>query len=228
MHRPLPILVMIALGVLGVGTALVLPGCMAAFGAASAIGKAIEEEGSHKVYGEYGGLKGKSFAVIISADRVIQGNDPRAVSRLTNAIIRKMVSAEAQIGAVGFVPGAKVLAMQYNKPSWTTWNYGKIADEFGVERLIFVDLYEYRLNEPGNAYLWVGQITGKVGVVEADGSNPDEFVFTKEIRVGFPDKTGVSTRDMPKEAVQANLEDRYSSRVAWLFFDHDEPNTIKY
>jgi len=204
-----------------------LAGCQAV-ALAGVMADTFERTGSHNVPAEYTGLRGKTYAVVVAADRVIQGNDARAVSRLTNAITRKLVESKDIHGAVGFVPGPRVLELQYNKPRWSSWSFGRLADEFGVDVLIFVDLQEYRLGEPGNAYLWEGAVAGKVGVVEADGLNPDEFASTKDIRVSFPDKSGVSTSEMNKATVVANLEERFSDRVAWLFFDHEEKNMKKY
>lgn len=204
-----------------------MAGCQAV-ALAGVMADTFERTGSHKVYADYKGLEGKSFAVIIAADRVIQGNDSRAITRLTNGIIRKLAASKDVHGANGFVPGVKVLEFQYNKPRWATWSYGRLADEFGVERLIFIDLQEYRLGEPGNAYLWDGVLSGKVGVIEADGMNPDEFAYTKDIRVKYPDQTGVTVNEQNRATVQANLEDRFADRVAWLFFDHEEANMIKY
>jgi hypothetical protein len=207
--------------------AAALCGC-AAVAVAGVMADTLEKTGSHDVAAEYTGLRGKTYAVVIDADRAIQGNDARAVARLTNAITRKIIEAREKHGATGFVPGPRILELQYNKPKWTAWSFGRLADEFGVDVLIFIDIQEYRLGEPGNGYLWQGAIAGKVGVVEADGPNPDEFAYTKDIRVTYPDKTGVTTNEMNKATVVANLEDRFSNRAAWLFFEHEEPNVIKY
>ncbi len=204
-----------------------LSGCAAA-ALVGVMADTYERTGSKTVPADYEGLRGKTFAVVIDADRVIHGNDARAVARLTNAITRKIAQAGAVHGAAGFVPGPRVLELQYNQPRWAAWSLGRLADEFGVDVLIFVDLQEYRLGEPGNAYLWQGVVAGKVGVVEADGDSPDDFVYTKDVRVAYPDDTGVTTSEMSRAQVIANLEERFSNRVAWLFFQHDEPNMIEY
>jgi hypothetical protein len=124
--------------------------------------------GSHDVVAEYSGLTGKSFAVVVAADRVVQGSDGAMVNRLTNGITGMLVANQQVIGFSGFVPGPRVLEFQYNTPGWPSWSYGRVADEFTVERLIVVDLYEYRLNEPGNAHVWDGMVAARIGVVEAD------------------------------------------------------------
>lgn len=186
-----------------------------------------ERTGSKVVYADYEGLKGKTFAVVVAADRSIQASDPRAVARLTNSITGQLLTNQEKIGFAGFVPGPKVLEFQYNTPSWTSWSYSRLADEFVVDRLILVDLYEYRLHEPGNPHTWEGVIAGRVGVIEADTGSED-FAYQKEIRVRFPDAQGYTSRDISPTSMRATLEKRFVDRVSWLMFEHEEPNMIKY
>lgn len=186
-----------------------------------------ERTGTSTVFAEYDGLRDNSFAVIVSADRSIQAAEAGAVTRLTNGITNTLVANQQFIGFLGFVPGSRVLEFQFNKPSWTSWSYEKLADEFVVERLIIVDLYEYRLQEPGNAHVWDGLIAARVGFVEAD-SGSDEFVYTKDIRIKYPDDAGYTPNDFSRGHVRAMLEKRLVDRVSWLAFDHEEPNEIEY
>lgn len=204
-----------------------LSGGCAIVGVAGAMADSFERSGSHKVFAEYDGLRDKSFAVIVAAERSIQAAEAGAVTRLTNATTNTLVANQQIVGFTGFVPGPKVLEFQYNTPSWTSWSYGRLADEFVVERLIVIDLYEYRLQEPGNAHVWDGMIAARVGVVEAD-SGTDEFSFTKEIRIKYPDSAGYTPNDMSRGHVRAMLEKRLVDRVAWLMYEHEEANEIKY
>ena len=48
------------------------------------------------------------------------------------------------------------LAWQYRTSNWSLLPYGDIAKSLGVTRLIIIDIYEYRLNPPGNRYEWEG------------------------------------------------------------------------
>lgn len=179
------------------------------------------------VAAEYEGLAGKSYAVAVYGDRVLQGSHPTLLPRLTNRI-SVLLADPARTGATGFVPAQLVLEMQFANPDWSGWSYERLAEEFGVERLIVVELYEYRLNETGNAYLWDGVVAAKVGVVEADGSIPNEFVFSKDIQVRFPTQSGLGPEEYSRPQVQAGLEQRFVDRVTWLFYEHQEPYYPEY
>lgn len=176
---------------------------------------------TYAVAADYEGLQDKSYAVAVYGDRVLQGANPTLLPRLTNRISLRLADP-ALTGASGFVPAQSVLEVQFSHPDWAGWSYERLAEEFGVQRLIVVEIYEYRLNEPGNAYLWDGLIAAKVGVVEADGPIPNEFSYSKDIQVRFPNETGMGPTDFNRQQVQAGLEQRFVDRVTWLFFEHQE------
>lgn len=214
--------------ILGMATAVLFSaGSCAVVGIAGAMADSYERTGTRKVFPEYEGLRNKSFAVIVAADRSIQAAEAGAVNRLTNGITNTLVANQQLVGFTGFVPGARVLEFQYNTPSWTSWDYSKLAEEFVVDRLIVVDLYEYRLQEPGNAHVWDGLIAARVGIVEAD-SGTDEFAFTKDFRIKYPDDVGYTPNEMSRGHVRAMLEKRMVDRVTWLTYEHEEPNVIEY
>ncbi|MFN0011656.1 MAG: hypothetical protein ACKVS8_08445 [Phycisphaerales bacterium] len=186
------------------------------------IGGMIESErrqGTREVESEYTGLEGKTFAVVVAADRVIQADFPEVIGKVTQDISERLAQ---EVGASGYVPGQAVLEFQYNNPRWVTMTLGQVANELGVERIVYVDLVEYRLNDPGNAYLWEGSAQGMVGVIEADSNAPDEFAFQKQLRVKFPDDQGLSPSDVPRAAVNTALVKRFIDRATWLFYDHEE------
>lgn len=216
---------LIAAGV--VTLALSGSGCQVA-GLIAVAGDTMERTGSHDVYAEYQGLRDKNFAVLIVVDRATASEHPRMVNRLTNSITDMLMEQKDLIGFAGRVPGPYVLAFQFGNPSWVSWPYQRIAEEFTVERLIVVDIFDYRLQEPGNSYVWKGKIGARVGVIEADGPASDEFIYTKDIVVGFPDKDGYTPNDYSQGQVQATLEKRFADRVTWLFYDHEEKNMMDY
>jgi hypothetical protein len=186
--------------------------------------------GSHQVYTEYDGLKGKSFAVVVAVDRAIESEAPGLSSRLTGRINILISNAHAAMedGATAAPRVDRLLKLLYNNPSWVAMPRSEVADMLGVERLIVVDVAAYRLHEPGNQYVWAGVAAGTVSVYESDGPLPDDAAFEKAISVSFPDGSGYMVTDMPFEAVNTELSNRFANRVAWLFFDHQEPNEMNY
>lgn len=204
---------------------LTLGGCNIIGGIAGNIMAKQEREGSHEVEAEYRGLEGKTFAVLVTAPAVIQASRPQLAARVA-ALVSDTLAEHA--GATGFVPGPRIIDYQYNRPNWVAKPLGEVAKDLGVQRIIFIDISEYRLRDPGNSYVWEGVASAMVGVVEADTSLPDDMAFQKRLEVKFPDAAGYSPADMPEAMVNTELTRRICDRVAWLFYTHEEPNIIKY
>ncbi|MDX2115772.1 MAG: hypothetical protein SFZ24_09190 [Planctomycetota bacterium] len=210
--------------------ALALP-ALVACNIAAGVGYMIESykrDSTHVVPPEYTGLAGKSFALIVTGDRVLQGSWPTLFPRLTARMTDRLVENQALTQVTGVVPAVSVVQFQLENPNWVAWPFDKVAEELGVERLIVVEMYDYRLNEPGNAYLWDAVAAARVGVIEVESPTPSEFVFQKELQVKFPDERGQTPEQITQQQVQANIDKRITDRVTWLFYEHDEPYYPEY
>lgn len=181
-----------------------------------------ELHGSHDVKAKYTGLTGKTFAVVVSADRITQADFPQLVGQLTTTIAQRLAD---NADASGWVPPQDVLAFQYQNPRWSLMRLDDLAKQLGVERLIFVEVMEYRLHEPGNQYLWRGAAAAKVGIIESDGPVTDNFIFQEQVRTQFPlTERAQGPEQLPASTVQVKLAKKLVNRVAWLFYDHEEKN----
>ncbi len=201
-------------------------GCGVA-GLVSVMARTWEETGSSTIAAEYDELSDKTFAVVVFVDRGIEGVHPQLAPRVSERATLRLANVK-DTNASGFVPARFVLEFQLTTPAWTSWTYDQLLDEFGVDRLIVIEISEFMLNEPGNQYLWAGQAVARVGVVEADSALPDDFAYSRDIRVRYPDGRGFTQNDLTREQVYGYLENRLIDRLTWLFYEHKEANAIKY
>lgn len=184
---------------------------------------------THIVEAEYEGLGGKSFAVLVSADRAIQGEHPGLVEHLTDRITERLAASTNKPKAAGVVPVSDVLRYQSRHPDWASKPFDKLAEELGgVQRLIFVEISEYRLNESGNAYEWDGAAIGSVRVVEVDSGSLDTFAFDKLVNVVYPGKKGITPDQISRSAMTSMLALRFIDRASWNFYAHEEPVEPEY
>lgn len=208
----------------GVAMLLVVPGCQVV-GIIGAMAQSAEEMGSTTYPAEYEGLDDHSYAVIISADRVIESDNPGITARLTQIIDRDL---RAYTRATAHIPAGRLLSKLYADPSWQALPRGELAEKLGVERLVVVEIVEYRLHEPGNRYTWNGVASGVVEVYESESGLPDDPMFERTIAVTFPDRTGLLEEEVPEEVITSELSRRFGERIAWLFYEHEEANAITY
>ena len=92
-----------------------------------------------------------------------------------------------------------------------------------MDRLVHVDVFEYRLNPPGNRYLWEGVCSAYISVAERDGVDPDSFADQFMIESTFPTARAVSRESADAVRIQAGLLKTFVDRTSWLFYLHLEP-----
>lgn len=219
-HQPLRAALLTLAGV----SLLALPGCI--IGAAiGGMAESYNRTGTSEIPAEYLGIQGHSFAVVATGSRLMEADNPGLTGRLIQRINDRLIVNAAPSYAI---PSNDLLTVLYNTPQWPAMTRGEVAEMLGVERLVVVELIEYRLNEPGNQYVWDGVASVLVSVFESDSGLPDDPVFEKAIRITFPDSTGFMRTDIPEAAITTELSNRIVNRVSWLFYDHEESNIIPY
>lgn len=180
---------------------------------------------SHVEPAAYTGLDGNSFAVLVSGDRGLHADYPAVIPQITSQVAERL---KAETKATGYVPAATMLRYQYENPGWSARAFSDVAEELGVDRLVVVDVQEFRLNDPGNRYLYDGVAAATVAVIEADGLSPDDIAFEFFVNVSFPDAGGFGPEDFSQQEVASVLLTRFVNRATWPFYDAEVPNEISY
>jgi hypothetical protein len=199
-------------------TVFVSGGCFVA-NLAGAIGGEIERNKKIEVLAEYEGLENKSVAVIVHADAATLYEFPSVAQTVSGNVAFRI---QQNVRGVSILPPAAVAQWQYQTPAWSTLPYGQIADELNVDRVVLIDMYEYRLNPPGNMYLWEGVAAANVGVIERNGLDPDSFAATFDIRVRFPNQEGIGRESASSADIQTGVLTKFVQKCAWLFYTHIE------
>ena len=206
-------------GAAALAAALVLPGCMVA-GLASALASAHEDQKLIEVLPKYTDLEGKSVAVLVDAGMDILYDHPQVLISITGGV-------SARIGA--HVPGTRILrpdeiiAWQWRTPEWNAMPYGQMAETLGVDRVVFIDLHEYRLNPAGNRWLWEGVCSATIGIIERENADPDSFVDTFLVSGTFPKLSGVDRASASAKQIETGVLAEFIKEAAWLFYTHTRP-----
>jgi len=174
------------------------------------------------VNAEYLGLDNHKTAVLIDAPMDIQYEHSRAVPALTEYITLRLAS---HCPGSQFLPTRAILAYQNQNVYWPTMDYHDLAKALGVERIVFIDLSEYRLFSPGNSYYWDGQAVADVNVFEAESPDSTTFAFTKHVVSKFPPVEAVSRSAATEEQIDNGLKLDFTQRTAWLFYNHQRKNS---
>lgn len=178
------------------------------------VGDAVDSEQDVEFTAKYAGLNGKRVAVLIDAPLDAQYEHPRAVPGLCD-----LISAGLRESCEGaqILPPNYVVAYQANNVYWHTMDIEDIAKALKVERLVIVDLVEYRLMAPGNSYLWDGVIVGDINVYEADSLDPTAIAFQERLKVRFPPVDGVRRDQYPQTTIEQGLQIKFAQDSVNLF-----------
>lgn len=193
-----------------------IPGC----GMVGVMAENYKRTSTHSVEGEYQGLAGKSFAVVVQVGQSIEGQYPGLRDVLLGKITEQLA---ANAGASGVVPAQQVAKYLYNHPGWSARSMADLAKDLGgVDRIVWVEIYEFRLNDVGNQYEWDGLAGGTFAVLEMDSPLPEARAFERRVQVKFPDKPGYGPNDYTASIVQTTLFKRFVDRSTWLCYTHEE------
>lgn len=211
MHRPIAV-------VLTVSLALLMGGCniLGFFGAIEAERR---RTGTMEVEGIYDGLQGQTVAVVVDVSREVEMTSPRVPGAILTEVIARL---EANAGAKSIVPAVEVQRLMYDDPGLLDRTYDEVARRFGVDRLVVIQLDEFRLAEPGNQYVWNGQAAGNLLVVEADSYIEDDVRLEQYVNVKYPFKPNTTIDELPADAVALELLRRFANRASWYFYTHRE------
>ena len=84
-----------------------------------------------------------------------------------------------------------------------------------------IDLIEYRLNPPGNRFLWEGYALATVNVYEADGFDPDGPAAIIDLEVAFPDVAQLTRAEASADQIELGLLNKFI-KEAGFFYPHWE------
>lgn len=199
--------------------AVLLAGCQIAH-LAGAMMQAEEYQKLVDTPARYSGLENKTVAVLVNTDLATLYEYPDVAAQIAGGVSGRLAR---EVEGIRVLNPQHVLNWQYRTPQWNALPYGEMAEQLNVDRIVFIDLLEFRLNPPGNRYLWEGVAVGRVSVIERDGIDPDVFADTFDITATFPKLTSVSRDDTTAMQVQTGLLAEFIKYTAWLFHQHLEP-----
>lgn len=217
--RPNSLLRPVATALAVVACALLLAGC--------AIGRLVggmsqnyEYQKQVEVLPQYDDLANRTVAVVVTADMALQYENPTLVPKIADGVARRI---ERDVANTRVLPSGTVVAWQYRTPQWEALPYGEIARQLNVDRVVFVDVYEYRLNPPGNSWEWEGVAAANVGIIERDGLITDDFAEDFHVVSNFPNEKYITRENANRQTIEFGLLADFIKRTAWLFHTHLEP-----
>ncbi|MDA1008238.1 MAG: hypothetical protein O2800_04450 [Planctomycetota bacterium] len=201
------------------GASLMLSGCFLP-GLVAFTSDNVERSKNVEILAKYSGLENHTAAVLIHADMTVQYDHPVAVANMSLNLASKL---QSEVAGLRLLDQRLTLEWMHRNPSWVTMPLSEVAMELDVERLVIIDLYEFRLHPPGNRWQWEGVAAANIGIVEADGLDPDAHADEFNIVATFPDVDGLAREAATWQQIELGLQKTFLDSTAFLFYDHVVP-----
>ena len=180
----------------------------------------FEYQKTVEVLPQYRGLEDKKVAVLVNADPVTLYEHPLLLRQVAGGL---SVELNAYVPGIQVVSPDAVLAWQFNTAEWSALPYGDLVRALDVDRVVYVDLYEYRLHPPGDSYIWQGVCAATIGIIEQESIDPDFFAETMDVMVEFPTRSHVTRDELPARDMQTILVKLFIRDSGFLFYRHVKP-----
>ena len=179
----------------------------------------MKDDGVVDVKGQYFDLANRSVAVVVSMSDFTEFNHPDAKEMITNEMTRRIMS---NVPGVTATNPKEILAWQKENAYWATRPPSALIRQLKVERLVLVEVGEYRTHEPGDKHILRGVISASIHVVEAEAADPDNFgaSFTKNVMYPEPGESKVGRVGDSEELVEVRTQIRFCESAAGVFYDH--------
>ena len=218
------------MGVMGAaGLAVAMAGGCNIVGIFGGMVESYKKDSTHEIEAKFTGLRGKTVAVVVAADPAIASKFPDLIAAVTARVTERLADVQNDTDVVGVANPIEVLEYTYNHPGWAAKSRVELGKDLGgVQAIVMIEIDDYHLHDPGNAYLWNGVAQGNVGVFDLTSSTPSEYAHRTNISVKFPDKSGQGPETFSATIVDSQLAKRFIDRASWIFYNHQEPYYPKY
>lgn len=173
-----------------------------------------------QVLPQYSDLENRSVAVIVDADLATLYEFPDLVATVAENVAGRI---QRDVPGTSVMHPRAVLAWQYSTPQWNAMPYGELAAALDVERVVVIDIFEYRLNPPGNRWEWEGVCAATVGIIERDGFSPDSFAESFTVVGRYPNLRMLTRDEADVRSIERGLLAEFIKETAWLFHEHERP-----
>ncbi len=210
-----------------IGCSAILPAASAALGASQAlvVGAAgastnFEYQKLIEVHSRYDGLEHQSVAILVDATLELQYEHPDVIDMIAGGVAARIGE---HVEGVKILHPLQVRDWQYRTAQWSAMPWGEVAAQLQVDRILLIDIQDFRLHPRGNRWLWEGVCRAVVAVAERDGYDADEFVDVWEVEARFPELEGLDRDSAGEEEIKTGLMAEFTKQTGWIFYMHLEP-----
>ena len=173
-----------------------------------------------EVLARYDGLEHQTVAVVVDADLATLYEHPMLCDTVAEGVSKRLAD---KVSGIRILPQPVVRNWKFSTPQWNALPYGDIPKQLNVDRIVLIDIQNFRLNPRGNRWMWDGQCIAMVGIIERDNIEPDELADIYQVSARFPKLKELDRESATENAIRTGLYVEFIKNVGWLFYPHLQP-----
>jgi len=203
--------------VLALSATLLLCTGLSACNVAGYVAHSMQQDVPKEVKAKYTGLENKRVAVMVQSSSFVYSMSPQGPDKVGYGIGAKM---QANIEGVTVIPKDIVDTYKRKNRGWIAYEPARVMKDLGVDRVVLVDLYEYRTHEPGNPHIKMGIMASNVSVLSLEEYDPNTIAFSTDVRTQWPKDTKVGAVTLDDAKVEQVTLNYFLREAAGLFYDY--------
>lgn len=198
-------------------TALLLCTGLSACNVAGYVAYSMQQDVPKEVKARYTGLENERVAIMVQSSSFVYSMSPHGPDKVGYGMGAKM---QASIEGVTVIPKDIVDTYKRKNRGWIAYEPARIMEDLGVNRVVLVDLYEYRTHEPGDPHVKMGIMAANISVLSLDEYDPNTIAFSTDVRTQWPKDTKVGAVTLDDNKVEQVTLNYFLREAAGLFYDY--------
>ena len=179
----------------------------------------IAGDDSKKTKATYKGLEDTKVLILLNTPAGMEYSHPQ--SRETLLLISQKI-LEEKVKNISFCNHDMVESFIMRELDWISLPISELARKFDAQRVIYIDIYEFTLQDSNSIGIYQGQSKAEIKVYEADSETPDTPVFNFYVDVKYPENHPVAASPDAKYRVLTGTLKQISYETCRRFFTHKE------
>lgn len=172
-----------------------------------------------KVKARYEGLANKKVLILLNTQAGIEYSYPQ--TRI-NLILACQKILNANIETISFCDHEAVENFIMRELDWISMPTSTLAKRFGAERVVYVDLYKFTLQDSDSIGIYQGQVSCDVKIYETESQSPNKPVKNFSFNLKYPENHPVAATPENKYLVLEGTIKQTSYEICKNFFDYKQ------
>ncbi|MBN2063305.1 MAG: hypothetical protein JW745_00770 [Sedimentisphaerales bacterium] len=175
--------------------------------------------GQKEIKAKYAGLQDKKVMILLNTPSGMEYSYPQSRESI---IIACMTILKEKVQGITFSDHEMIENYIARELDWISVPTDVLARKFGAERVIYVDMFEFTLQDSDSVGIYQGQVNAEVKVYETDSENRTKPIFNSYIDLKYPENHPVAATPDARYRILSGTIKLAAFEICKNFFDYKQ------